>query len=79
MINGQKIWTSGADHADWMFVLVRTDPAAPKHEGISFLLLDMHQPGITTKPIKLISGSLPFCETFFDELPSRTRKILSVN
>jgi alkylation response protein AidB-like acyl-CoA dehydrogenase len=66
VINGQKIWTSGADHADWMFVLVRTDPNAPKHEGISFLLIDMHQPGITTRPIKLISGSSPFCETFFD-------------
>jgi len=67
VINGQKIWTSGADHADWMFVLVRTDPQAPKHEGISFVLLDMHQPGVTVKPIQLISGSSPFCETFFDD------------
>jgi alkylation response protein AidB-like acyl-CoA dehydrogenase len=67
IINGQKIWTSGADHADWMFVLVRTDPQAPKHEGISFMLLDMHQPGVTVKPIPLISGSSPFCETFFDD------------
>lgn len=66
VLNGQKIWTSGADIADWMFVLTRTDTQAPKHEGISFLLIDMHQPGITTKPIKLISGSSPFCETFFD-------------
>jgi acyl-CoA dehydrogenase len=66
VINGQKIWTSGAQHADWMFMLVRTDPAAPKHEGISFLLLPMDQPGITVKPIRLISGESPFNETFFD-------------
>ncbi len=66
LINGQKIWTSGAATADWMFILVRTDPQAPKHEGISFLLLPMDQPGVTTKPIRLISGSSPFCETFFD-------------
>jgi len=66
VINGQKIWTSGAQFADWMFALVRTDPDVPKHEGISFLLLDMHQPGVTIKPIQLISGSSPFCETFFD-------------
>jgi alkylation response protein AidB-like acyl-CoA dehydrogenase len=66
VINGQKIWTSGADHADWMFCLVRTDPDAPKHDGISFVLLPMDQPGVTVKPIPLISGSSPFCETFFD-------------
>ena len=66
VINGQKIWTSGAQHADWMFILVRTDPDAPKHEGISFLLLPMDQPGVTVKPIRLISGDSPFNETFFD-------------
>jgi len=66
VINGQKIWTSGAQHADWMFALVRTDPNAPKHEGISFVLLDMHQDGVSVKPIGLISGSSPFCETFLD-------------
>lgn len=66
IINGQKIWTSGAQHANWMFALVRTDPHAPKHDGISFVLLPMDQPGVTVKPIKLISGSSPFCETFFD-------------
>lgn len=66
VINGQKIWTSGAATADWMFILVRTDPDAPKHEGISFMLLTMDQPGVATKPIRLISGSSPFCETFFD-------------
>ena len=67
IINGQKIWTSYADEADWIFVLVRTDPAASKHNGISFILVDMDQPGVSTKPIKLISGNSPFCETFFDD------------
>jgi alkylation response protein AidB-like acyl-CoA dehydrogenase len=66
VINGQKIWTSGASTADWMFALVRTDFSAPKHDGISFVLLTMDQPGVTVKPIRLISGSSPFCETFFD-------------
>ena len=65
IINGQKIWTSGANHSDWMFCLVRTAPEAPKHEGISLLLLDMDQPGVETRPIRLISGDSPFCETFF--------------
>jgi alkylation response protein AidB-like acyl-CoA dehydrogenase len=63
-INGQKIWTSGAQYADWCFCLVRTDPSK-NHEGISFVLIDMHQPGVETRPIKLIAGSSPFCETFF--------------
>jgi alkylation response protein AidB-like acyl-CoA dehydrogenase len=63
-VNGQKIWTSGAHWADWCFCLVRTD-TTKKHEGISFVLIDMHQPGVETRPIKLIAGSSPFCETFF--------------
>jgi len=66
VINGQKIWTSGANHADWIFALVRTNPDAPKHDGISLVLIDMDQPGVTVKPIRLISGESPFCETFFD-------------
>ncbi len=66
VINGQKIWTSGAHLADWMFILVRTDPNVPKHDGISFMLLPMDQPGVTIKPIRLISGESPFNETFFD-------------
>ncbi len=65
-INGQKIWTSGAATADWMFALVRTNPDVSKHDGISFVLLTMDQPGVTVKPIRLISGSSPFCETFLD-------------
>jgi len=76
IINGQKIWTSGADISDWIFVLVRTDPDAPKHEGISFVLVDMHQPGISTRPIKLISGSSPFCETFFDDAVARREDLV---
>ena len=65
-VNGQKIWTSGAQFADWIFALVRTDFDVPKQEGISFVLMDMSQAGVSIKPIKLISGSSPFCETFFD-------------
>jgi len=66
-VTGQKVWTSYADQSDWIFALVRTEADAPKHLGISFLLIDMDQPGVTTKPIKLISGKSPFCETFFDD------------
>jgi acyl-CoA dehydrogenase len=68
LVNGQKIWTSYADQADWIFALVRTDREAPKHLGISFMLIDMNSPGVTTKPIRLISGKSPFCETFFDNV-----------
>ncbi|MCZ0735730.1 acyl-CoA dehydrogenase family protein [Phreatobacter sp. AB_2022a] len=66
VVTGSKIWTSYADKADMIFCLVRTDPAAPKHLGISFVLFDMTWPGVSTKPITLISGKSPFCETFFD-------------
>jgi alkylation response protein AidB-like acyl-CoA dehydrogenase len=66
LINGQKIWTSYADQADWIFCLVRTD-ATRKHEGISFVLFDMTTPGVETRPIQLISGNSPFCETFFTD------------
>jgi alkylation response protein AidB-like acyl-CoA dehydrogenase len=76
VINGQKIWTSGADHADWIFCLVRTDPDAPKHDGISFVLLPMDQPGVTVKPISLISGSSPFCETFFDDAIAKKEDLI---
>jgi acyl-CoA dehydrogenase len=68
LVNGSKVWTSYADKADWIFCLVRTDPAAPKHLGISFLLFDMASEGVSTSPIKLISGSSPFCQTFFDNV-----------
>ena len=68
LVNGQKVWTSYADKADWIFALVRTGPKEPKHNGISFLLIDMENPGVSTKPITLISGKSPFCETFFDNV-----------
>jgi acyl-CoA dehydrogenase len=67
IVSGQKVWTSYADEADWIFCLVRTDTAR-KHTGISFLLIDMSSPGVSTRPIKLISGKSPFCETFFDRV-----------
>lgn len=68
LVNGQKVWTSYADKADWIFALLRSDREAPKHKGISFVLIDMTSKGVTTRPIKLISGVSPFCETFFDDV-----------
>jgi acyl-CoA dehydrogenase len=68
LVSGQKIWTSYADKADWIFCLVRTDPQAVKQKGISFLLIDMATPGVSTRPIVLISGKSPFCETFFENV-----------
>jgi alkylation response protein AidB-like acyl-CoA dehydrogenase len=67
VITGQKTWTSGAQWSDWCGLLTRTDPAARKHDGISFMLVDMRQPGIETRPIALIAGASPFCETFFTD------------
>jgi alkylation response protein AidB-like acyl-CoA dehydrogenase len=67
LVNGQKIWTSYADKADWIFCLVRTDPTT-KHDGISFLLFDMMSPGVEARPITMISGASPFCETFFTDV-----------
>jgi len=66
--NGQKVWTSYADQADWMFCLVRTDTEVSKHSGISLVLFDMETPGVTARPIRLISGSSPFCETYLDNV-----------
>jgi alkylation response protein AidB-like acyl-CoA dehydrogenase len=69
VVNGQKIWTTWGQHSDWMFALVRTDPLAePRHAGISFLLLDLHSPGITIRPIRTIAGDDEFSEVFFDNL-----------
>jgi alkylation response protein AidB-like acyl-CoA dehydrogenase len=68
IINGSKVWTSYADQSDWIFCLVRTDSEVPKHVGISFILFDMTSEGVSTKSIQLISGSSPFCETFFDDV-----------
>ena len=68
VVNGQKTWTTLAQHADWIFCLVRTDPAAKKQEGISFLLIDMKTPGITVRPIQTIDGSHEVNEVFFDDV-----------
>ncbi len=65
VINGQKIWTSDAYHADWGILLARTDRSAPKHQGISCIMVDMHQPGIEVRRLKQISGNQEFCEVFF--------------
>ena len=68
LVNGHKIWTSYAHYADWIFALVRTDPHVKKHDGISFMLIDMADPGVRAQPIKLISGASVFCETFFENV-----------
>jgi alkylation response protein AidB-like acyl-CoA dehydrogenase len=68
IVNGSKIWTSGGQYADMIFCLVRTDQTK-KHEGISFVVFSMHQPGVEVRPIKLIAGNSPFCETFFTDVP----------
>lgn len=76
IVNGSKIWTSYGDAADWMYALVRTDPSVRKQEGISFVLIDMKSPGITVKPIELISGKSSFCEVFFDEVKVPARQLV---
>ncbi len=76
VINGQKIWTSYGDKADWMFALVRTDTNVKKQQGITFILLDMNQPGVTARPIQLISGSSPFCEVFFTDARAKARNVI---
>jgi alkylation response protein AidB-like acyl-CoA dehydrogenase len=68
VVNGQKIWTSGAQHADRMFCLVRTDPDAPKHRGISYILIDMKSPGITVRPLVQMTGDPGFNEVFFEDV-----------
>ena len=76
VINGQKIWTTGAHMSDWMFCLVRTDPSAPKHQGISFILFDLKSQGVTVKPIRLISGQSQFCEVFFDNVRAHAHNLI---
>jgi len=75
LINGQKIWTSGAQYADWCFCLVRTD-TSKKHEGISFVLFTMHQPGVEVRPIPLIAGNSPFCETFLTDARAEKKDLV---
>jgi len=76
VIDGQKIWTTSAHLADWIFCLVRTDPDAPKHEGISFILFDMKSPGVTVSPIQLISGNSDFCQIFFDGVRAKAENLV---
>ncbi len=68
VVNGQKVWTSGAQYSDMMFCLVRTDPDAPKHRGISYILIDMHSPGVTVRPLVQMTGDQGFNEVFFDSV-----------
>ncbi len=75
LVNGQKIWTSYADKADWIFALVRTDTSV-KHAGISFLLIDMDTPGVEARPISMISGASPFCETFFTDVKAKKENLV---
>ena len=76
LVTGSKVWTSYAEKADWIFCLVRTDSSSSKHTGISFLLIDMASEGVSTRPIKLISGKSPFCETFFDDAKAPTKDLV---
>jgi alkylation response protein AidB-like acyl-CoA dehydrogenase len=76
VVNGQKIWTSYGDKSDWIFLLVRTDFEARKQDGITFLLVDMTTPGVSTRPIRLISGASPFCETFFTDVRVPGRNVV---
>src|SRR5437870_3258822 len=78
VLDGSKIWTSYAEKADWMFILVRTDPSAKKQHGITFLLMDMTSPGVSVKPIRLISGASPFCETFLSGVRVPVANIVGV-
>ncbi len=76
IINGSKIWTTGAHQADWIFCLTRTDPDVPKHDGISFILFDLRQPGVTISPIQLISGASEFCQVFFEDVKAEARNLV---
>jgi alkylation response protein AidB-like acyl-CoA dehydrogenase len=76
VVNGAKIWTSYGELSDWMYALVRTDTTVKKQQGISFLLIDMHAPGVTVKPIELISGKSTFCEVFFDNVRVPVRQLV---
>ena len=76
VINGQKVWTSYADEADWIFALVRSDPEAKKQEGITFILIDMETPGVSVRPILLISGKSPFCETYFEDVRAPVANVI---
>jgi alkylation response protein AidB-like acyl-CoA dehydrogenase len=77
IVNGQKTWTSYGELSDWMFLLVRTDPAAKKQSGITFILVDLDDPGVEIRPIQLISGASPFCESFFQDVRVPKKNVVS--
>jgi alkylation response protein AidB-like acyl-CoA dehydrogenase len=68
VLNGQKVWTSGAQYSDYGAVIARTDPTVPKHNGITMFIIDMHAPGVTVRPLKVATGATPFNEVFFDQV-----------
>ncbi len=76
VVNGQKIWTSGAHRSDWMILLARTDPDAPKHKGITYFVLDMHSPGVSTRPLVNMAGTHEFNEVFFEDVRIPQRNVL---
>jgi acyl-CoA dehydrogenase len=76
IVNGQKTWTSNGDVSDWMFLIVRTDPAAKKQQGITFMVFDLDTPGVTIRPIRLISGASPFCESFFENVRIPVKNVI---
>ncbi len=76
VVNGQKIWTSGAHQSDWMILLARTDPDAPKHKGITYFVLDMHSPGVSVRPLVNMAGTHEFNEVFFEDVRIPQRNVL---
>src|ERR1700685_182973 len=68
VLNGSKVWTSGAQYSDYGAVIARTDPSVPKHNGITMFIVDMHAPGVTVRPLKVATGATPFNQVFFDDV-----------